>query len=135
MESDAISRCVCVCPCRRVCVHMCACAHVFAHTLVTQSCLTLCNPNSPGQNTGVGSHSLLQQIFPTQESNQGLLHCRRILYQLSHQGSPSYMVRSVKYWQRSSKTKPTGLRYREQSQVLVTIGLLFLDVNVSFYGT
>ena len=41
--------------------------------------------NSPGQNTGVGSLSLLQWIFPTQESNQGLLHCRWILYQLSYQ--------------------------------------------------
>ena len=43
--------------------------------------------NSPGQNIGVGSFSLLQGIFPTQESNQGLwglLHCRRILYQLSY---------------------------------------------------
>ena len=40
--------------------------------------------NSPGQNTGVGSHSLLQGIFPTQGSNPGLLHCRWILYQLSH---------------------------------------------------
>ena len=49
----------------------------------------LCSPwNSPGQNTGVGSLSLLQGIFPTQESNQGLLHCRWILYQLSYQGSP-----------------------------------------------
>ena len=43
--------------------------------------------NSPGQNTGVGSLSLLQQIFPTQKLNQGLLHCRWILYQLSYQGS------------------------------------------------
>ena len=41
--------------------------------------------NSPGQNTGVGSLSLLQGIFPTQGSNPGLLHCRRILYQLSYQ--------------------------------------------------
>ena len=40
--------------------------------------------NSPGQHTGVGSLSLLQGIFPTQELNQGLLHCRRILYQLSY---------------------------------------------------
>ena len=61
---------------------------------VAQSCLTLCDPmdyispwNSPGQNTGVGSCSLLKEIFPTQESNSGLPHCRRILYQLSHQGS------------------------------------------------
>ena len=39
---------------------------------------------SPGQNTGVGSLSLLQRIFPTQVLNPGLLHCRQILYQLSH---------------------------------------------------
>ena len=43
--------------------------------------------NSPGQNTGVGSLSLLQGIFPTQRSNPGLPHCRH-LYQLSHKGSP-----------------------------------------------
>ena len=43
--------------------------------------------NPPGQNTGVGGLSLLQQIFPTQESNQGLLHCRQILYQLSYVAS------------------------------------------------
>ena len=39
------------------------------------------------KNTGVGSLSLLQGTFPTQELNQGLLHCRWILYQLSYQGS------------------------------------------------
>ena len=44
--------------------------------------------NSPGQNTGVGSLSLLQGIFATQGWNPGLPHCRLILYQLSHQGSP-----------------------------------------------
>ena len=43
--------------------------------------------NFPGQNTGVSSLSLLQGIFPTQGSNPGLLHCRWILYQLSHKGS------------------------------------------------
>ena len=43
--------------------------------------------NSPGQNTGVGSLSLLEQIFPTWELNQGLLLCRRILYQLSYLNS------------------------------------------------
>ena len=43
--------------------------------------------NSPGQNTGVGSLSLLQDIFPTQGSNPGLPHCRRILYQLGHRVS------------------------------------------------
>ena len=44
--------------------------------------------NSPGQNTGVGSLALLQQITLTQESNRSLLHYRWILYQLSYQGSP-----------------------------------------------
>ena len=44
--------------------------------------------DSPGQNTGVGCHALLQGIFPTQGSNPGLSHCRWILYCLSHQGSP-----------------------------------------------
>ena len=66
---------------------------------VTQLCPTLCDPtdcsppgssvhgDSPGKNTGVCSLSLLQGIFPTQESKQGLLHCKRILYKLSYQGS------------------------------------------------
>ena len=44
--------------------------------------------DSPGQNTGIGNHSLLQGSFPTQVSNPGLLHCRQILNQLSHKGSP-----------------------------------------------
>ena len=50
-----------------------------------------CNPpgfsvhgNSPGKNTGVGCHALLQGIFPTKGSNWGLLHCRQILHQLSY---------------------------------------------------
>ena len=47
--------------------------------------------NSLGQNTGVGSLSFLQQIFLTQELNQGLLHCRWILYQLRYQGSPKFL--------------------------------------------
>ena len=47
--------------------------------------------NSPGQHTGVGSFSLLQDIFPTQGSIPGLPHCRQILYQLSHQGSPTLL--------------------------------------------
>ena len=51
--------------------------------------LVLYSPwDSPGQNTGVGSLSLLQGIFPTQGLNPGHLHCRWILYQLNHKGSP-----------------------------------------------
>ena len=62
--------------------------------LVIQLCLTLSDPtgllcpwNSPGKNTGGGSHSLLQGIFPTQKSNLGVLHYRWILYHLGHQGT------------------------------------------------
>ena len=51
--------------------------------------------NSPGQNIGVSSFSLLQGIFPTQGSNPGLPHCRQILYQLSHKGSPRIGVGSL----------------------------------------
>ena len=68
--------------------------------LVAQSCLVLCDTmgysppgfsvhgDSPGGNTGMGYHALLQGIFPTQELSPGLLHCRRTLYHLSYQGSP-----------------------------------------------
>ena len=64
--------------------------------------------NVPGQNTGVGSLSLLQGIFPTQESNPGLLHCRQVLYQLSHQG------RMNGSWQMKDKKK--DLRQKEPHQ-------------------
>ena len=63
--------------------------------------------NSPGQNTGVGSVSLFWGIFPTQGSNLGVLHCRQILYQLSHKGSPrilewvAYPFSSGSFWPRN----------------------------------
>ena len=63
--------------------------------------------NSLGQNTGVGSLSLLQGIFPAQGLNPNLLHCRQILYQLSHQGSPrtlewvAYPFSSGSIWPRN----------------------------------
>ena len=68
--------------------------------LDAQPCPTLCDPidcsppgssvhgDSLGKNTGMGCQALLQGIFPTQGSNPGLPHCRRILYHLSHQESP-----------------------------------------------
>ena len=70
-------------------------------SVVTQSCPIFYDPhglqpsrhfcpwNSPGKNTRVGCHSLLQGIFPTQELNPGLLHCGQILHHLRHQGIPS----------------------------------------------
>ena len=54
--------------------------------------------NSPGQNTGVGTCSLLQGIFPTQGSNPGPQHCSWILYQLSHQGSFYSNMHFKKYY-------------------------------------
>ena len=56
----------------------------------------LCPWNSPGKKTGVGSHSLLQGIFPIQRLNLGLLNCWRILYHLSHQGSPQFKISNLK---------------------------------------
>ena len=76
--------------------------------LVPRSCLTLCDPmecsppgssvhgESPGRHIGVGHHVLLQGIFPTQGSNPSLLHCRRILYHLSHQGR-SWILQWIAY--------------------------------------
>ena len=79
------------------CLRGCCC-----YCLVVKSCLTLCDPwtvahqaslsmGFPSKNTGVDCHFLLQGIFLTQGSNQCLLyllHCRQILYLLSHQGIP-----------------------------------------------
>ena len=84
---------------------------VFSHITVfalkvkvTRSCLTLqshgllparllCPWNSPGKNTGVDSHALLQRIFPTQGSNSIQSPCyRQVLYHLSHQGSPIFAL-------------------------------------------
>jgi len=64
--------------------------------------------NSSSQNTRVGSHSLLQGIFPNQGSKPGLPHCRLILYQLRHQGNPPRRIPDPKLllyakWKRSKK--------------------------------
>ena len=79
--------------------------------LVAQSCPSLYDPvdcslpgssvhgDSPGKNTGMGCHALLQGIFPTQGLNSGLPNCRQILYHLSHQGSPLIKIK-LSYLQR-----------------------------------
>ena len=61
--------------------------------------------NSPGQNTGVGNCSPLQGMFPTQGSNPGLLHCKQILYQLSHQENPR-ILKWVAYPFSSGSSQP-----------------------------
>ena len=96
---------------------------------VAQSCPTLCDPMDcslsgssihgifPGKSTGVGCHFLLQWIFPTQESNLGLPHCRQMLYRLSHQGSPmSYEVSVIQHLQKDSGTEE-DVGYREKESV------------------
>ena len=67
---------------------------------------------SPGQNTGIGSLSLLQGIFPTQGLNTGLLHSRWILYHLSHQGSPEMANHSsILAWTIPGTEEPGELQY------------------------
>ena len=77
--------------------------HCVVCVLVSKLCPTLVIPwtvptrllcpwDSPGKNTGVGCHFLLQGIFPTQESNPSLLHYRQMIYQLSYEGSPKYYI-------------------------------------------
>ena len=66
--------------------------------------------NSPGQNTGMGSLSLLQGIFPTQGSNRGLPHCRQILHQLSLLGTPKILKWVAYPFSRSSRpSNQTGV--------------------------
>ena len=100
---------------------------------VTQSHPILCNPmdrspsgssvlgDSLGKDTGVGFHSLLQGVFPTQRLNPGLPHCRRILYQLSHKGSPR-ILEWVPYPISSRSSRP-----RNQTRVSCIAGGLFTN--------
>ena len=105
-------------------MYQCAC-------LVAQSCPALCDPmdcNPPGssvhvdsseKNTGVGCHALLPGIFSTQGSNPGLLHCRRSLYHLNHQGSPRILeLVAYPFSRRSSQP-------RDRTQVSLIGGRFF----------
>ena len=103
----------------------------FMLCLVTQSCLTLCNSvdcspagssvhgDSPGKNTWVGGHALLQGVFPTQGLNPGLPHCRQILDHLSHPGSPR-MLEWVAYPFSRGTSQP-----RNQTRVSCIAGRFF----------
>ena len=95
---------------------MCVCA-----CLVTQLCRTLCNPmdwsppgpsvhgDSPGMNTGVGCHALSKGSFQPRDQTQGLLHCRRILDHLNHQGSPRVLEWVVCSFSRGSSCNRTRM--------------------------
>ena len=77
--------------------------------------------NSPGQNTGEGSLSLLQGIFPTQGSNPALLHGKQILNQLSPKGSPRILEWAAYPFSRGSS------RHRDQTGVSCTAGRFFTN--------
>ena len=79
------------------------------------------------QNTGVGSHSLLRGILPTEGWNPGPLHCRRVLYQLSLQGSPKL------HW-RQRRSGPVTFGYRPSRFSCTTLLLLF-SVKLIFFIT
>ena len=80
--------------------------------------------SSPGQSTGVSSLSLLQGIFPTQGSNPGFPHCRWILYQLSHKGSPRIL-----YW--VAYPFSSGFSWhRNRTRVSCIAGRFFTNWNI-----
>ena len=88
--------------------------------------------DSPGKNTGVGCHLLLQGIFPTQGSNLDLPHCRQTLYPLSHQGSPCILQEHSSFF--------TNLKYKiiqTYSQILTTpthiLSLILFAILVAKY--
>ena len=118
--------------------HMHTRTHTYIYVvLVVQLCLTLCNPtdysppgssvhsDSPGKNTGMDCHALLQGIFPTQGSNPGLPHCRWILYHLSHQGSPRRLEWVAYPFSRGSSRPRGSSQPRDQVGVSYTAGRFF----------
>ena len=109
----------------------------------------LCNPkdcsppgpsvhgDSPGKNTGVGCHSPLQGIFPTQGWNPGLQHYRQILYHRSHQGSPGTSTVHLYQKERKKLLCKTSDQFpqsgREKNPKLCSQGWLQLDAQACFF--
>ena len=107
----------------------------FDCVIVTQLCPALWlhgldSPwNSPGQNTGVGSHSLLQGIFPTQGWKPGLPHCRQVLYKLGHREA-NLTVWIVTNWKIHKEVGiPDHLTYLLRNSMWVKKQLLEPDVE------
>ena len=84
--------------------------------------------DSPGKSTGVGCCTLLQAIFPTQGSNPCLLHCRQILYHLSHQESPWILEWVAFPFSRGSSQS------RNKTGVSCTAGGFFISYNPLQYS-
>ena len=97
--------------------------YIYSHTYkvkesesrsVVSDSLRLYSPwNSPFQNAGVGSLSLLQGIFPARQSNPGLLYYRWIIYQLSHKGSPRMLEWVAYLFSSRSPQLRNFLHYRQ----------------------
>ena len=113
-------------------------------SLVTKLCLTpaipwtiACQaPLSMGfsrQDTGVGSHFLLQGIFLTQESNPGLLHCRQMIYQLKQQKSWQYCQKST-FSELEKLTKPVTNRRSHNQKIFFHFKQLNFSRNSKFYS-
>ena len=112
-------------------VPICGWQYACMCTKLLPLCLTLCDTmdcsppsssvhgDSPGKNTGMSRHALLQGIFATQGSKPGLLHCRLILYCLSHQGSP-WILEWVAYSFSRGSSQP-----RDRTQVSLIAGWFF----------
>ena len=117
------------------CHFLLQCTKVKSKSEVAQSCLTLCNPidcgrpgssvrgDFQGKNTRVCCHALLQGIFPTQGSNPGLSNCKKILYHLSHQGSPR-TLKWVSYPFSRGSSQP-----RNQTRVSCIAGRFFYQLS------
>ena len=90
---------------------------IFSHSVMSNSLRPrglqptrlLCSQNSPGKNIGVSCYFLLQAIFSAQRSNPGLLHCKQILYSLSHKGGPG----GLEKWERMGKTRNLFKKIRD----------------------
>ena len=78
--------CICACVCVCVCARMRLVTQLYLTPYDTMDCRLLCPWDSPGKNTRVGCHALLQGIFPTQGLNPGVPHCR--WYTHTHTLSP-----------------------------------------------
>ena len=101
----------CVCIYIYVCVCVCVCVK---GKLLSRVWLFETPWNSPGQNTGVDSLSLLQGMFPTQGSKPGLPHCRQILYQLSHKVYVFINLNHFAVQQKLPQCKSTVLQFKKK---------------------
>ena len=119
---------------------------VCVYAQLLQSCLTLYNAmdcsspgsflhlwDSPGKNTGVGCHFLLQGIFLTQGLNPHLLHCRQILYPLSYLGSPKSLWGTFYLTYKQWNIKHNKINFFEWLRMLMGDSTFFLFISDSYW--